>query len=101
MFVSELGEFELIDRLESSVRARNDRQVDLLRKLGVHVDVGIGDDAAAWSYPECQVVGTTDAMVENVHFIVDKTPGENSAGRRWLRTSATSAQWDAPLRSPW
>ncbi len=74
MFVSELGEFELIDRLESSVRSRNDAQIDLLRKLGVRVDVGIGDDAAAWSYAECKVVGTTDAMVENVHFIVGKVP---------------------------
>ena len=44
------------------------------RDLRVHVEVGIGDDAAAWSYTESKVVGTTDAMVENIHFIVGKMP---------------------------
>ena len=74
MFVRDLGEFDLIDRLESSIRFRNDAQVDLLRNLGIRVEVGIGDDAAAWSYPESKVVGTTDAMVEDIHFIVGKMP---------------------------
>lgn len=74
MFVRDLGEFALIDRLESSVRDRNTAQMTRLRDLGVQVDVGIGDDAAAWSYPECKVVCTTDAMVENIHFIAGKMP---------------------------
>ena len=74
MLVGDIGEFELIDRLESSVRDRNAAQVKLLRCHGVQVELGIGDDAAAWSYPDSTVVGTTDSMVENVHFIVGKTP---------------------------
>ena len=74
MLVADIGEFELIDRLESSVRNRNCVQFDLLRDLGVSVELGIGDDAAAWSYPDSTVVGTTDTMVENIHFIVGKTP---------------------------
>lgn len=56
------------------MRAKNDAQIELLRDLRVQVEVGIGDDAAAWSYPESTVVSTTDAMVEDVHFIVGKMP---------------------------
>lgn len=74
MLVRDLGEFELIDRLESSIRVRNGAQIDSLRDMGVRVEVGIGDDAAAWSYPQSKVVGTTDAMVEDIHFIVGKMP---------------------------
>ena len=74
MLVRDLGEFELIDRLESAVRSRNNLQIELLRESGVQVEVGIGDDAAAWTYPESKVVGTTDAMVEDIHFIVGKMP---------------------------
>ena len=74
MFVRDLGEFELIDRLESSIQCRNDAQIDLLRHLGIRIEVGIGDDAAAWAYPESMIVATTDAMVEDIHFIVGKMP---------------------------
>ncbi len=74
MLVRDLGEFELIDRLESAVRKRNNLQIDSLRTSGIEVEVGIGDDAAAWVYPGSKVVGTTDAMVEDTHFIVGKMP---------------------------
>lgn len=74
MFVADIGEFELIAHLESSIRARNAAQVERLRSRGVRVDLGIGDDAAAWSYPRGVVVATTDAMVENVHFTPATTP---------------------------
>ena len=74
MFVADIGEFELIGRLESSIHERNHRQIDLLHARGVHIELGIGDDAAAWRYPGTTVVSTTDTMVENVHFIVDRTP---------------------------
>ena len=74
MLVADIGEFELIGRLESSIRERNHRQIDLLREHGVHLVLGIGDDAAAWRYPESTVVSTTDTMVENVHFLVGRTP---------------------------
>lgn len=74
MLVRDLGEFELIDRLESSVRHRNSLQMEMLRGSGIKVELGIGDDAAAWTYPESVVVGTSDAMVEDVHFIAGKMP---------------------------
>ena len=74
MLVADIGEFDLIDRLERSIRARNAAQVERLRARGVRVELGIGDDAAAWSYPRGTVVATTDAMVENVHFTPTTTP---------------------------
>ena len=74
MLVGDIGEFDLIERLESSLRDRNARQFDLLSEHGIHVELGIGDDAAAWHYPDSIVVSTTDTMVENVHFMVDRTP---------------------------
>ena len=74
MFVGNIGEFELIDRLESSIRVRNSAQIDRLRDCGVEVVLGIGDDAAAWRYPEATIVSTTDTMVENVHFRLETTP---------------------------
>ena len=74
MFVANIGEFELIARLERSIRVRNAAQIERLRARGVRADLGIGDDAAAWSYPRGVVVATTDAMVENVHFTLGATP---------------------------
>ena len=74
MLVGDIGEFDLIDCLESAIRDRNDAQLDLLRNRGVNLELGIGDDAAAWTYPESTVVSTTDTMVEDVHFVVGKTP---------------------------
>ena len=74
MFVADIGEFDLIDRLERSIHARNAAQVERLRARGVRAELGIGDDAAAWSYPRGTVVATTDAMVENVHFTAATTP---------------------------
>ncbi len=68
MLIGDIGEFELIGLLESSIRDRNTRQIDLLRKHGIEVEIGIGDDAAAWRYPVLTVVSTTDTMVEGVHF---------------------------------
>ncbi len=59
MLVGELGEFELIVRLQKIV-ARGDERLR----------VGIGDDAAVLDYRH-PVVATTDALVENVHFRAD------------------------------
>lgn len=54
--VSELGEFELI----AAVIARMPATVDVL--------LGPGDDAAVVAAADGQVVATTDALVEGVHF---------------------------------
>ena len=74
MLVADIGEFDLIARLERSIRARNAAQLERLRARGVRVELGIGDDAAAWTYPRGTVAATADAMVENVHFRPATTP---------------------------
>ena len=74
MLVRDIGEFELIALLEARIRERNRVQAGKLRALGVEVELGIGDDAAAWVQRGARVVSTTDTMVEGVHFIADATP---------------------------
>ena len=64
--VSDIGEFDLIDRLTDSlpVAARTSGELGL----------GIGDDAAIWNpAPGHSVAITTDALVEHVHFRLDWT----------------------------
>ena len=74
MLVRDIGEFELIALLESRIRERNGVQIEKLRALGVEVELGIGDDAAAWRQTSARIVSTTDTMVERVHFKTDMTP---------------------------
>ena len=73
MLVQDIGEFELIDLLESSIRQRNSVQTAALRERGIDVKLGIGDDAAAWTHSALTVVSTTDTMVDGVHFRTDTT----------------------------
>ena len=73
MLVQDVGEFELIDLLESSIRRRNSVQTVALRERGIDVKLGIGDDAAAWTHSALTVVSTTDTMVDGVHFTTGTT----------------------------
>ena len=73
MLVQDVGEFELIDLLESSIRRRNSVQTVALRERGIDITLGIGDDAAAWTHSALTVVSTTDTMVDGVHFTTDTT----------------------------
>jgi thiamine-monophosphate kinase len=65
--VSELGEFGLIDRLQSLLGA--DGSPDLI--------IGIGDDCAVWRTGSEYLLATTDTLVEGVHFIADQAPWED------------------------
>ncbi len=60
MKVGELGEFGLIDRIAGIV-GRPSRSDTVL---------GIGDDAAVWRCDALQI-GTTDALIQDVHFTLD------------------------------
>ncbi len=72
MNVGALGEFELIRRIERLAA----------RETGRGVVLGIGDDAAILRVPKGQdLVVTTDAAVEGVHFRFDHEQG-TTAGRR-------------------
>ncbi len=61
MKVGELGEFALIELIAETV-GKASRQ-DLV--------IGIGDDAAAWHTDESIQLGTTDILIQNVHFTLD------------------------------
>lgn len=67
MDVSQLGEFGLIERLTSLVAAEG--SPDLI--------VGPGDDAAVWRIGSEYLIATTDAMVEGVHFLPERTRWED------------------------
>ncbi len=62
MKVSELGEFGLIELFKK-----------ILGSPGDEVLIGIGDDAAAWRTDGPIQIATTDALIENVHFILSNT----------------------------
>ncbi|MBQ9650870.1 MAG: thiamine-phosphate kinase [Prevotella sp.] len=57
MEISKLGEFGLIDRLTKDLRNVNKSTL-----------YGVGDDCAVLSYPDTNVLVTTDMLMEGVHF---------------------------------
>lgn len=61
--ISQLGEFGLIDRLTSGLKAVNESTVK-----------SVGDDAAVLEYKEREVLVTTDLLLEGVHFDVRYVP---------------------------
>ena len=61
--IASLGEFGLIDHLTDSFSVRN---ASTLR--------GVGDDAAVLSYPDSEVLVTTDLLMEGVHFDLTYVP---------------------------
>ena len=61
MKVWELGEFGLIELIAETVGKASRRDLIL----------GIGDDTAAWRTDESIQLGTTDILIQNVHFTLD------------------------------
>jgi len=57
MEIAELGEFGLISRLTKDLEIKNES-----------TKYGVGDDCAVLSYPDKQVLVTTDLLMEGVHF---------------------------------
>jgi len=66
MKVSQLGEFGLIESLQRVVDRRG-----VGARSRSDVILGIGDDAAAWQAEGFVQLGTTDTLVQDIHF----TPG--------------------------
>lgn len=61
--ISQLGEFGLIRRLTDGLKSVNDS-----------TKTGVGDDAAILSYPQTDVLVTTDLLLEGVHFDLTYVP---------------------------
>jgi thiamine-monophosphate kinase len=81
VLVREVGEFALIDRLR-------DQLAPEVRSTA-SVPLGIGDDAALWvPAPGNEVVVTTDALVEGVHFRLDWTDWR-SLGHKMLAVNVS------------
>ena len=57
MEISKLGEFGLIDRLTQDIKTKNEA-----------TKYGVGDDCAVLSYPDKEVLVTTDMLMEGIHF---------------------------------
>ena len=57
MEIAKLGEFGLIDRLTKDIEKKNES-----------TKYGVGDDCAVLSYPDSEVLVTTDMLMEGVHF---------------------------------
>ena len=57
MEIAKLGEFGLIDRLTKDIKIKNES-----------TRYGVGDDCAVLSYPDKEVLVTTDLLMEGVHF---------------------------------
>ena len=73
MRISELGEFGLIERLNSMV-TRGRRGPDNGAAHNFRLLVDTGDDTAAWAAAEAIELFTTDTVVEGVHFTRETTP---------------------------
>ena len=73
MQIKELGEFGLIERLNSMV-TRERRGPDNGAPYNFRLLVDTGDDTAAWAAAEATELFTTDTVVEGVHFTRQTTP---------------------------
>ena len=100
MQVSDLGEFELIERLAKIVGADSPSSAVNLPVPGFRTRLSIGDDATAWDAPAGSTVLTTDTMVEGVHFDLDRI-GWTDLGWKSLAVnlSDVAAMGCAPLYS--
>ena len=70
MYVRELGEFGLIERLANQVAA----VTPVHREKGhtsTNLTVSIGDDTAAWTVSDVTELLTTDTVVQGVHFTAE------------------------------
>jgi len=64
MRLTELGEFGLINLINSIIYKAKDSRQDSWKRLLV----GIGDDAAAWQSDNVVQLATTDSLVQDIHF---------------------------------
>ncbi len=73
MQIRDLGEFGLIERLNSMV-TRERRGPDNGATYNFRLLVDTGDDTAAWAAADATELFTTDTVVEGIHFTRETTP---------------------------
>ena len=73
MQVKDIGEFRLIEKINETLGAGGVSFLDQAVGSGYRLRLSIGDDAAAWDGPASATVLTTDTLVEDVHFSLDRT----------------------------
>ena len=100
MRVKDIGEFNLIELLAETLEAGSTACVDGVRDLGYRLRKSIGDDAAAWDGPGATTVFTADALVEGVHFDLERI-GWSDLGWKALAVNLSdiAAMGCAPLYS--
>ena len=76
MQIKDLGEFGLIERLNSMV-TRGRRGPDNGAAHGFRLLVDTGDDTAAWAAAPATELFTTDTVVEGIHFTRETTPWQD------------------------
>ncbi len=78
--VGELGEFPLIERIATAIKRAS---LAVPTAGGFRLELGIGDDAAAWSLARGVQVNTTDTAIEGVHFTSQTMPWADLGWRVW------------------
>lgn len=73
MLVSEISEFELINRIQEIVSPQNESSRQPIKNLGHDLILSIGDDAAVFDSSITTNIMTADALVENIHFNLEWT----------------------------
>ena len=73
MLVSEISEFELINRIQEIVSPQNESSRQPIKNLGHDLILSIGDDAAVFDSSITTNIMTADALVENIHFSLEWT----------------------------
>ena len=87
--VSEISEFELIARLENILKLSSNIP-------DAQIKFAIGDDAAVITPNSKNQVITSDALVENVHFIYNQISMYN-LGWKSLASNYSDVLWDVIL----
>jgi thiamine-monophosphate kinase len=73
MLVRDVGEFDLIEMLAKTLEEEGVSSPGPGDRNDFRLRVSVGDDAAAWDAPAGVTVLSTDALVEGVHFALERT----------------------------